>query len=339
MEKRNIPIIKTPFINLQSDFGFKRAFGSKKFKKVVIKFIRAAMGDEINIKRVVPHELNYHDKEILPSIEKGKRILYDVYFTLNIPKDNSGLKSYHIQKEEREMDIEHHFIFEMQNVYSPPLEDRMAYYAFKSVTEQGKTGWNYDLNPVILICLTDFDFPHLSKRLIHDFELREKETGEILTRKLRILFYSLKHVANEWEKCENDLERQLFLIKNMDKMDKNSKPYIEGGYKEYFEAAESDNIVGEEAVAYSQSLEHLQEVQAGLDFRYDQGYAIGEQRGMAIGKQEGIAIGKQEGIAIGEARGEQRERISLARRMKSRGYDAFTISDITGIPLREIEAL
>lgn len=312
-------IIKTPYINLQSDYGFKRAFGSKKFRKVVLRFLKAALGDEINITRVTPHEVEYHDKEILPSQQKGKRIMYDVYFTMKVSPETSALKPHYINKEDKNKDIEHHFIFEMQNVYAPPFEDRITFYSSRMITVQGEPGWNYDLDPVILVGIIDFDFPHLSKRLVHDFELREKYTGESLTKKLRILFYSLKHVPARWEECESDIERQLYLIKNMDKLDKNSKPYLDGGYEAFFEAAESSGIVGEEAVRYSQSLSHLREVQAGLDYRYDEGVAVGEQRGIAIG--------------------EEQERMAMARRMKEKGYGPSVIADITGLTEEQIELL
>ena len=326
------PKIPTQFINLQSDFGFKRAYGTKEFQKNVIQLLEAALGEDIDIKRIVPHYpvagsgpelVAYHDKEVLPQEMDGKRIVYDVYFTMKVGKGASMFKPYHLTKENRDEDVEHHFILEMQNVYTPPFEDRMTYYVSEMISSQGKTGWNYDLDPVVLIAITDFDFPYLSKQMVQEFELREKNTGESLTKKLRMLFFSLKQVPKEWHECKSKLEKILFLIKNIDKMDKNSIAYKEGGYEDLFDSAESVNVVGEDMVLYSQSLAALREVQAGLDFRYEEGVQLGIQKGREEGREEGMRLGIEKGI--------EKERTEIVRKMKKAGMDLGSISEITGI--------
>ncbi|MDE6337202.1 MAG: Rpn family recombination-promoting nuclease/putative transposase, partial [Muribaculaceae bacterium] len=69
-------IITTPYINLQTDFGFKHAFGNPKHKPALIKFLNVLFEGKLTVTDVV-----YHDKEILPSEKDGKRIVYDVYCT------------------------------------------------------------------------------------------------------------------------------------------------------------------------------------------------------------------------------------------------------------------
>ena len=117
----NTPKIPTQFINLQSDFGFKRAYGTKEFQKNVIQLLEAALGEDIDIKRIMPHYptpgsdpdlVTYHDKEVLPQEMDGKRIVYDVYFTMKVGKGASMFKPYHLTKENRDEDVEHHFILE-----------------------------------------------------------------------------------------------------------------------------------------------------------------------------------------------------------------------------------
>lgn len=106
---------KTIFINLQTDYGFKRVFGSPKYKTVVIKFLNALLGDSIKVTDVV-----YHDKEQLGTDSDGKRIIYDIYCT--------------------SQNEEHHFILEMQNEYEQPFEDRVLYYTAKLLASQGTRG-------------------------------------------------------------------------------------------------------------------------------------------------------------------------------------------------------
>lgn len=306
MVEMSMPRILTPFINLQSDYGFKRAFGSIKFKKVVIRFLEAALGNDIMIT-----DVRFHDKEKLPAGSDGKRIVYDVYFTMEVPSGNSSMKPRNLHKGIRHNDVTHHFILEMQNLYEPPFEDRMLYYASKTIAEQGKSGWNYDLDPVVLITIMDFDFPHLTKRLVQDFQVMERTTGEILTKKLKFLFYSLKQVPESWEDCSDDLRRQLYLIKNMDKLDKNSQPYIEGNYGELFEAAESNLLAGEEVVLYSNSLARMQAIQSGMEYQYEEG----------------------------RAEGRAEEKLQIARNMLSDGLEPARVASYTGLSIEDLSKL
>lgn len=68
--------INTTFINVQTDFGFKHVFGSEKHKYVLIQFLNALFEEKL-----IVNDVTYHNKEIISSEEKGKRIVYDVYCT------------------------------------------------------------------------------------------------------------------------------------------------------------------------------------------------------------------------------------------------------------------
>ena len=314
MGTANSGFIKTPFINLQSDFGFKRAFGSERFRNALIKFLDAVLGDEITVT-----DIRFHDKEVLPSSVEGKRIVYDIYCTMDVPSEQTGFSSNYPRLGESAESVSHHFILEMQNIYEPPFEERMVYYAFKLVAEQGKRGWTYEIDPVISIAVTDFDFSFLSKKVLQDFQLREKETGEILTRKIRMLFLSLKQIPERWEECENELQRQLYLIKNMEKLDKNSVPYKDGGYDDLFRAAESADIVGEEMVRYSESLDRLRSYQAGVDYAAEKSRLEGIQEGMEKGMEKGVE--------------------KVAMRLIKSGMDDMLIADMTDLSLEQIKRL
>ena len=97
----------------------------------------------------------------------------------------------------------------------------------------------------------------------------------------------------------------------MDKMDKNSEPYKDGRYSDLFEAAESANVVGEDAVLYSQSLASLRAMKAGFEYRYEEG------------REEGMMAEKE----------------NMARRMKAAGSDLDFIALITELPPERIREL
>lgn len=285
--------IQSEFLNMQADFTFKRVFGSEMNKHILIRFLNALFDGKLFIK-----DVTFHDKEKLPSSPKGKRIVYDVYCTAPSSKMDSAFFPA-IQKEgdNKNDSRDHHFILEMQNIYTPPFEERIVFYACKMISEQGKSGWDYELDPVFAIAITDFNFSHLSPKLIRDVMLIDRETKEPLTDKVHILLCSLKELPEKWEDCKTELEEMLFLIKNMDKMDTMSLAYIEGKYAEVFEAARSTNLKDTETIAYSQSLDKLNETIAGFRYAKEEGIKLGKAEGKAETLQEKAQQAKEMGLS------------------------------------------
>lgn len=302
--------IKTEYINIQTDFGFKHVFGSLRNKKALLRFLNALFDGKLIVTDVA-----YHDKEILPSEEKGKRILYDVYCTTLVSKSESSFFPFVSPTSKEEEGKDHHFILEMQNIYTPPFEERMTFYASKMVAGQGKAGWNYELEPVFAVAVTDFNFSHMSPKLVRDVILADKESGEALTDKVHIFLCSLKEVPDEWEKCRTEIEHVMFLIKYMDSMDSTSLAYREGRFEEIFEAARSNRLRNEEKVAYSQSLDKLRDTQAGIQFAAERARAEGEAKGRA----EGIA--------------------AVAVNLLRKGMDIELVASATGLSLEKIKSL
>lgn len=315
--------ITTEYINLQTDFGFKHVFGSLANKRILIRFINSLFDGKISVT-----DIDYHDKEILPSAKNGKRIVYDVYCTSNIQRSDSlFFPAYQTNGFQGETKTDHHFILEMQNIYNPPFEERITYYTCKMVASQGKPGWEYDLEPVFAVVLTDFNFNHLTPCLVHDIVLADRETGELLTDKVHIMFCSLKEVPGEWVDCRTELEQILFLIKNIDKMDNTSLAYIEGKYADMFEAAKSNSLKKDEIVRYSESLEYFRDVKAGIRFAAENASKEARQKALAEGRAEGLAEGRADANR------------QNARRMLELGMAPELISTVTGITVDEIKSL
>ncbi len=304
--------IDTTFLNLQTDYGFKLLFGTPENKHILIRFLNALLGDWLRVDDVV-----YHNKEVLPESKLGKRIVYDVYCT-SVIKDS--LMAVGGSRNESDamagcVETQHHFIVEMQNVYAPPFEERMVYYASKAISGQGKAGWNYDLDPVIAIAVINFDLGKMSGRLVHDVMLTDRSTGEILTEKLHMFFVSLKQLPKEWSECRTELEQMVFLIKNIQDMKTDSLAYIEGRFAEVFEAARSSHLNESDSIAYSQSLGKLRETQAG--FRYAASQA----------RAEGRVEGRVEGVEI------------VARNLLNQGMDPGFVEKVTGLSKDHISSL
>lgn len=145
--------------------------------------------------------------------------------------------------------------------------------------------------------LTGFDFSHMKPALIHDVKLMDVKTGDILTDKMRMLFLSLKYLGDKsWQDFNTEIEKIMYLIKNMDKMDKESEAYKSKEYQDLFDASETSNMACEQMVSYYNSLQRLlddeiwreevrQEVKQEVRLELEQKV-----------KQEGITEGRTEGI-------------------------------------------
>ena len=202
------------FIRLMTDFGFKRVFGSKENAGILKRFLNALFEGEMRIETVA-----FQDKELQPAHADGKKIQYDIYCTT---------------------DKGDHFIIEMQQADTENFPERMLFYISKAIVNQGLKGVSYIIAPVYCVVITNFNLTNMSRSLLKDIVLSDRKTHEVYTEKARLIFLSLPELPRKWEKCETELERLLYLIKNMEKLTRNSKPYKSGQYDEIFRASATD---------------------------------------------------------------------------------------------------
>ncbi|MDE6554040.1 MAG: Rpn family recombination-promoting nuclease/putative transposase, partial [Muribaculaceae bacterium] len=282
-------LLNKTFIKLRSDYGFKRAFGSQQHSEVLKRFLNALFEG-----KMVVTDVTFQDKEVLPPDADGKRIVYDAYCTTS-----TG----------------YHFVVEMQRKQSELFGKRMIFYISSCVFRQGESGKSYKFEPIYLIVITDFDMKPFQKRLINEIVLMERNTNVVFTEDFKIFFLSLSQVSEEWEDCKSEIERRLYLIKNMEKLNKNSKPYKTGEYDEMFEASEIASMAAEDIVAYRNSIMIEMERESELEFAKEEG------------KEEGREEGREE------------ERMIMARRMKANGLPIGDILLYTGLSEEQVRSL
>lgn len=294
-------LLSKTFIKLRTDFGFKKVFASPEHAEILKRFLNALFDGSM-----VVTDIAFHDKEVLPPDKDGKRIVYDVYCTTS-----TG----------------YHFVVEMQQEQSELFGKRMLFYISSCIFRQGETGGSYRLNPVYLIVITDFDMRPFERRLVNEIVLMERDTHVVFTEDFKMFFLSLEQVSVEWDDCKSEIERLLYLIKNMENLNKKSKPYLSGEYDEIFNASEIASMVNEELVAYKNSLRMDMERQSALEFAKEEG----REEGWTAGREEGKEEGRMEGIEAGK--------MEVAREMKKKGMRLGDILLFTGLSEQQIDSL
>jgi predicted transposase/invertase (TIGR01784 family) len=124
-----------------------------------------------------------------------------------------------------------------------------------------------------------------------------------------------KKYINPLEECETRFERWMFVIRNLNKLDRVPDELRESIFERVFEIAEIAKFTPEEAEAYEDSLKTYRDLNNSID----------------TAREEGRIEGKEEGI--------RKKAIEMAKKMKAKGYSPDEIADLTGLTPEEIESI
>ena len=272
------------FINPFTDVGFKRIFGQEINKDLLIDFLNALLVGERQVKNI-----KFLDKEQLPVFDKDRGVTFDIYCT-----DEKGEQ----------------FIVEMQNQSHLNFKNRTVYYLSEAIARQGEKGtsWQYALNAVYGVFFLNFRLPETMKhKLRTDIILADRDTHELFSDKMRFIFIELPSFDKEEEQCENDFERWIYVLKNMETLQR--MPFR--AQKAVFEKLEKivalASLSRDERAKYDESLKILRD--------------------------------RLSEIAYAEKKGEHNKQIEIARSMKNDGMPIEMIIRYTGLSVETIDKL
>ena len=292
------------YINLFTDFAFKKLFGEEPNKDLLISFLNSLLTDREHVK-----DLRYLKNERLGKLEGERKAVYDLYC-----ENDRGEK----------------FIVEIQRVKQEFFKDRSIYYSTFAIQEQALKGkkWNYELKAVYTIAVLDFEFDEsLPEKLYHHVRLIEEEINEVFYEKLHFIYLEIPKFNKALEELESDYERWLFAFKNLHRLREMPKNLEEGIFKRLFELAEIARMEPQDRTFYEDSLKDYRDLKAAMDTSFKEGKVEGIAEGIAKGKAEGRAEGKVE------------ERKEIAKAALQEGLPTSMIVKLTGLSPEEIETL
>ena len=279
------------YINPFTDVGFKRIFGQELSKPLLLDFLNSLFEGE---KHIV--NLTFLDKEQPALFEEDRSLIYDIYC---------------------ETDKKEKIIVEMQNKSQPFFKNRSIYYVSESIARQGERGssWNYDIDSVCLVAFLNFSPLDFKKQFRTDVVLAEKDTKEQFSDKLRMIYLQLPLFKKEADECENQVERWIYLLKNMETLNRLPWAAQSAVFKKLESIADVGGMTRAERLQYDEALKKYRDT---------------------ISVFEGVRL---EGRMEGNAEGRLEEKIAIARNLKSMGMSISDVSKATGLSEEGIKVL
>ena len=279
------------FINPFTDMGFKRIFGQEVNKNLLIDFLNNLLEGE---KRII--DITFLDKEQLATAADDRSCIYDIYC-----ENENGER----------------FIVEMQNRGHRNFKERAIYYLSRTIANQGRKGpdWMFDLKAVYGVFFMNFHLESRQTKFRTDVSLRDMRTNEPFSDKMRFIFLDLPAFTKDEETCETDFERWIYVLKNMEILQRMPFKARKSVFEELEKIADISALSKEDQEKY----EHI--IKVYRDNLVTEQWAI--EKGLEKGRKEGIEI----------------ERLKNARGMKAKGYPLEDIAQITGLSVEEIQKL
>ena len=248
------------FIDPKTDFAFKKIFGSKKSKDILIGFLNAILYQE----KLIIQDLEILDPYQAPRIKGIKDSYLDVKATI------AGGKT---------------VIIEMQVLNVLGFEKRVLYNAAKAFSIQLAVGEDYTLlNPVIALTITDFEMFEGNPKVISHYRLKEKDDLTDYSDDIELVFVELPKFRKTLPQLETITDKWLYFLKAANTLQ--SVPPSMGEIPEINHAFE----VARQSKLGKRELEVLEQRSMAL---HDSRNAIlkaqqeGEQKGREEGREEG----------------------------------------------------
>ena len=322
--------IEERYISLLTDFGFKRIFGTKPNKDLLINFLNSLFDGFQVIK-----DVKYLNSEHVGDVFAERKAIFDVYC-----ENERGEK----------------FIVEMQNAYQKYFKDRSLFYSTFPIREQAPKGaeWNFKLEHVYTVALLNFDLEEEAfdkNDINHDVGLLDKKTLKVFNDKLSFKYVEIAKFNKTEEELDTLYDKWLYVLKNLSRLDERPSALKEKVFTKLFEEAEIAKFTPTELKEYEDSLKAYRDVKNSIDTALEkgreEGMAKGMEKGMAKGlekgREEGMAKGMEKGLAKGLEKGREegmeKEKLSTARRLLSMGLSEEQVSTATELPLEEIQKL
>jgi predicted transposase/invertase (TIGR01784 family) len=237
------------YINPFTDYGFKRLFGEELNKDLLLDFLNELLKEEQGQIK----DLTYLKTEQLGATEIDRKAIFDLYC-----ENEKGEK----------------FIVELQKTKQNFFKDRTVYYSTFPIREQAKRAdWNYELKAIYTIAILDFVFDADKaepSKFRYDVKLTEVDTKKVFYDKLTFIYLEMPKFNKSVDDLETRFDKWLYVIKNLNKLDRIPDKLREQIFDKLFETAEIARFTQDQIRSYEDSLKYYRDLKNSLDTARDE---------------------------------------------------------------------
>jgi predicted transposase/invertase (TIGR01784 family) len=304
------------YINILTDFGFKRIFADEKNKDLLIHFLNSIMRFQgIKIK-----DITYKNTEFVGEYEEDKKVILDLYCT-----NEKG----------------EHFLIEVQRAEQEFFKKRLLFYASRLVQEQGIKGkkWDYNFKGVYSIAILDFDMPE-SEEILNSYRILNEKTHTPFLDDFGFVIINLTQFNKQEHQLKSNFEKWLYLLKNLDKLKDIPLKLQQHLFVKLFNLAEYGALSKKEQKAYMESLKKYNDWENVLEFAQKKGYKKAVLKYEELLKEEKKRAEEEKKRAEEEKKRAEQEKqrvIKSIQKMRAMGASDKEIEETLEIKLKEYE--
>ncbi len=329
----DVQAVLPKFADLLYDDWFKRAFGTEKWKRMLLLLLR-----EIIPERDID-SIEYRQTEHINPFAEKADVRIDVEC---VSRDGTR------------------FVVELQRASQMYFGNRMLYYSTFAVQQQLAKGHaNFDFPPAYIIALMNFDFHgrQIGRDIANEMSeykvtmpsgngmpisrqnavnIKDDEymfrymlsevdhPWDILTDRLQLILIEMPRIREKQSKEWTRLQKFLYYLSHMTELDDIPEKDSDEMFRILHNSAKTDTFTPEEQAKYIKDMTTEQDIRNQIEY------------GRFEGLEEGLAKGRKEGREEGLAEGEAKKTLEMAKKMLEAGIPCGLIMSITGLSEEEI---
>ncbi|GHT25554.1 hypothetical protein AGMMS4957_20550 [Bacteroidia bacterium] len=237
------------YLDLKNDFAFKFIFANK---VLLISFLNALFKGR---KKIV--DIDYLNVEQLGRRKGDRKAFFDLYCV-----DETGEQ----------------FVIEMQVGKQKHFMDRTLSYAARAILEQAKKGnWNFELKPLYIISIVNFDLRPDDDRCISYHSLMDEDKLTKSSDKLQFITVELKKFKKPENALVTDTDKWLYCLKHLSELSAQPAAIQGEVFDELFELAEFETLKEEDMRTYKKNLLQYNDVRSEVECAREEGIQQGMQ--------------------------------------------------------------
>ena len=262
---------KERYINLFTDYGFKKIFGEEPNKNLLLDFLNELLREEQGEIK----ELTYLKTEQLGDTDIDRKAIFDLYC-----ENEQGEK----------------FIVELQKSKQNFFKDRALYYSTFPIREQAERGdWNFKLKAVYTVTILDFVFDedkNTPEKYRYDVKLTDTDTNRVFYDKLTFIYLEMPKFTKSLDELESRFDKWLYVIRNLNRLERLPDTLREQVFEQLFDTAEIARFTPDQVRSYEKSLKYYRDMKNSLDTAFDDG----KEEGRTEEKRQVVINGLQQGL-------------------------------------------